>query len=244
MQAAVHTGAPTPRSDPAGYPWPPLAASVIVTAETVVPVPVDGSHWAAIDTHLKTAGAAPLPERHPVLAIGSNRSLVALRRKYARVPGWVIPTLSVTVAGLDVGHAACVSGPGWIPWAPRVVDHDLRFRYEVSYLDDDALAVLDATEPNYHRRALPPEHVVLVGDGQVLDGVDLYCSRHGLIGSDGVAVPAGGQTRALELVAAVLGRAVTHADLAADVGLREQVREAFARTAVDDGFAAAAVNAA
>lgn len=245
MQPAVQGSTFPPVSDPAGYPWPPLEASAIVTAAAVMPVLVDGSHWATIDAHLKTAGAAPLSDRHAVLAIGSNRSLVALRRKYARVPGWVLPTLRVTVAGLDVGHAACVSGPGWIPWAPKAGDRSLRCSYEVSFLDDEALAVLDATEPNYHRSALPPEHDVLLEDGQVLEGVDLYCSRHSLIGGpDGIAVPAGGQVQALELVAAALGRAVTHADLAADPGLREQAREAFAAAAVGDGLTAATINAA
>jgi hypothetical protein len=150
----------------------------------------------------------------------------------------------VTVAGLDVGHAACVSGPGWIPWAPKATDMSVRCSYEVSFLDDEALDVLDATEPNYHRSALPPDHDVRLEDGQALDGVDLYCSRHGLIGADGIAVPAGDQGRALELVAAALGRTVTHADLAADASLREQAREAFAVAAVGDGLAAATINAA
>jgi hypothetical protein len=244
VQPAVHANASPPASDPAGYPWPPLNTSAIVAAEAIVPVLVDGSHWATIDAHLNTAGAAPMSERQAVLAIGSNRSLVALRRKYARVPDWVIPTLRVTVAGLDVGHAACVSGPGWIPWAPKTTDLSVRCSYEVSFLNDEALAVLDATEPNYHRNTLPPEHDVRLDDSQVLEGVDLYCSRHGLIGADGIAVLAGGQTRALELVTAALGRAVTHADLAADGSLREQAREAFAAAAVGDGLTAAAINTA
>ncbi|WP_205327046.1 hypothetical protein [Glycomyces sp. YM15] len=243
MQAPVHASAPA--SDPAGYPWLPLNTSAIVTADAVEPVLVDGSHWTTINAHLSAAGSAPMSERHAVLAIGSNRSLVALRRKYARVPGWVLPTLRVTVPGLDVGHAACVSRPGWIPWAPRVGTFGVRCSYEVAFLDGDTLAVLDATEPNYHRAALPPEHDVRLENGEVLVGVDLYCSRHGLIGgADGIAVPAGRQVQALELVAAALGRAVTHADLAADDGLREEAREAFAATAVSDGLAAAAVKAA
>ncbi|GAA2136798.1 hypothetical protein GALLR39Z86_39750 [Glycomyces algeriensis] len=34
---------------------------------------------------------------------------------------------------------------------------------------------------------------VRLEDGEALGGIDLYCSRHGLIGgADGIAVPAGG----------------------------------------------------
>ena len=230
-------------SEPAGYPWPPLQGSCLITADAVVPVRVDdaGGHWTAIDAHLAAAGAAPMAQRQAVLAIGSNRSLVALRRKYAPLPGWIIPTLNVAVAGIGVSHAACVSGPGWIPWAPLVADSRQWFRYAVSFVDNHELALLDSTEPNYVRRLLPPVHTVQLENGDVLDGVHLYCSRHGLItGEDGMPVPAGTQREALQLAAAALGQAVTHAQLAASACLREQVRVAFTPTAAADGLAASA----
>ncbi|WP_284075274.1 hypothetical protein [Glycomyces harbinensis] len=44
------------------------------------------------------------------------------------------------------------------------------------FFDVETLAVLDATEPNYHRSALPAERDVRLEDGQVLEGVDLYRS--------------------------------------------------------------------
>lgn len=237
-------------SDPAGYPWTPLPRSCLITADTVAPMRctlsanrTDPLMWTVeadtgthgLDTVLAEHGVPLLRDRFPVLSIGSNRSAVALRRKYAALDAWAIPVTAVTVTGLALGYAACVSGPGWVPWAPRA-EADAVLDLQIAWVSDEERAILDATEPNYVRSPLPDVCRAVV-HGQYLEDVTLYRSRHGLIGdAAGGPHPAGDQTTGLALVAAALGRACSHAEFAIDATLRDAARAALAVSAVIDGF--------
>ncbi len=119
--------------------------------------------------------AAPGPRTgRAVVAVGSNAVPAVLREKLVRhSANPEVAVAPLRVAGLAIGHSAHVSVRGYIAAAPyaapgRTAD------VHVSWLDDDQLAALDATEPNYARIAF--------GD------VDLYGSKWGVLGVAGVPI--------------------------------------------------------
>jgi hypothetical protein len=73
-----------------------------------------------------------------------------------------------------VGHSAHVSAGGYVPAAPYVGDGHTDA--VVGWFDDEQLALVDATEPNYHRLALDP-------------ATQLYVSRWGVVAVDGRPLP-------------------------------------------------------
>ena len=104
-----------------------------------------------IDRVLARHGAAPIVDRHRVLSVGSNASPEVMSRKMARA-GLTTP-LAMTITrheGIAVGHSAHVSLPGYIAAAPYRCARCVR-RFVALHLDDDQIAALDATEPNYDR---------------------------------------------------------------------------------------------
>lgn len=251
--------------DPADYPWTPLRENTLLAATAAWPMSYRadadeddvearlGTAWTvdrgegegegetSLDAALAALGVPGLAERRPVLAIGSNRSAAALRRKFGTDTSWAIPVLCADVEGVYVGYAACVSTPGWIPWAPMRVTCDNRFHaWPVLLLTESELAILDASEPNYRRLPLDTECRVFVDSGPLseafADPVELYRSRHGLIAdADGIPVHAQDQGVGLALVEQALGRIVDD-QLADDPDLRDAARLALAEHAVDDGF--------
>lgn len=244
-------------SDPAAYPWTPIRENTLLTANAAWPLAyraeVDeydfdpqvrttwtidrGDGTTGLDDVLAALGAPGLAERRPVLAIGSNRSAEALRRKFGPDATWAIPVLNADVEGVYVGYAACVSRPGWVPWAPVCLDSDARHAWPVLMLTDEEIRRLDETEPNYARLPLSGQHRVFLDSEEELLDVALYRSRHGLIaGPDGTPVHAQDQAVGLALVERALGRLIDAEDLAADADLREAARLALAEHAVDDGF--------
>jgi hypothetical protein len=119
--------------------------------------------------------AAPGPRTgRAVVAVGSNAAPAVLRAKLRRHGvSTDVAVAPVRVIGVAVGQSAHVSVGGYIAAAPyaapgRVAD------LQVSWLDDDQLAALDATEPNYDR--------VTFGV------VDLYVSKWGVLGIAGVPI--------------------------------------------------------
>ncbi len=119
----------------------------------------------SLDRTLQRLGAAPLAERTPVLAVGSNAAASVVRHKLARRGvGVVVPLLTGVVRHLAIGHTAYVSRGGYVPAAPV---HRARARTPVvlQLLDDDQLAAIDATEPGYDRVELTATRYPLLLSG-------------------------------------------------------------------------------
>ncbi|WP_199036909.1 hypothetical protein [Glycomyces salinus] len=200
----------SPIDDPAAYPGRPIEGPGVLTAEAWEPRPVGNE-----------------PGRRPVLAIGSNGSAAQLRRKFGG-GNWAVPVSVVELTGIAPAFHACVSRPGYVPWAPIAVAGGRPRRFHLLWLDAEQISELDATEPNYEP--------VTVRAGR--RRARLYRGRWGVIGDrEGRAIPAGAQSVALGLLSPVLGREVTHRELAADPRLRETAGRALAALAVDDGLA-------
>ncbi len=171
--------------------------------------------------------AAPGPRTgRAVVSVGSNAAPAVLRDKLARHGvSTDVAVAPLRLTGIAVGHSAHISVRGYIAAAPyaapgRVAD------VHVSWLDDDQLAALDATEPNYDR--------ITFGE------FDLYVSKWGVLGVAGVPIEFTTQ-RALYEVLARNGAddgAIDPSDAPGTIArlqqpdVREQLREAWA----DGGF--------
>lgn len=142
-----------------------------------------GEHL-TLDELIKVAGRAPVAERHPVLAVGSNASPGQLVHKFDRdrdVAG-LVPMTRARVRGLGVGHSAHVSKAGYVPYAPHantdLVDRELI----VLWLDAEQLVDLHETEPNYHWIAVSgQDYPAVLASGGGLGTYSLYQSRWGVL---------------------------------------------------------------
>lgn len=130
-----------------------------------------------------------LAGRTAVLAVGSNQSPEQLARKYAHLPGTVIPMTRVWLDDFDVVYATHVTRYGSIPGnlhpAPGA-----RVRLSVTWLDQDQLRVMHATEiagENYVFARLDDVRLAVDG-GRTLDSVHAYVSLHGSLSHDGAPV--------------------------------------------------------
>lgn len=127
--------------------------------------------------------------RTAVLAVGSNQSPEQLARKYAHLPGTVIPLTRVWLDDFDVVYATHVTRYGAIPGnlhpAPGA-----RVRLSITWLDDDQLRVMHATEiagENYVFARLDRVRLTVDG-GMTLDSVHAYVSLHGSLCHAGAAI--------------------------------------------------------
>jgi hypothetical protein len=129
---------------PALYPWRATEQPGILADGRFLPTD-------ELDRVLAGFDAAPMADRHRVLSVGSNASPEVMSRKMARA-GLTTPLAMTTTRheGIAVGHSAHVSLPGYIAAAPYRCARCVR-RFVALHLDDDQLAALDATEPNYIR---------------------------------------------------------------------------------------------
>jgi len=146
-----------------------------------------------------------------VLAYGSNASPAVLRRKLGPRTAAAVLARPVTLRDTDVVFSAHVSRHGAIP-ATLARSPGTAVGAWLLAVPADAIAALDATEPNYTREELA-------------GGLQAYVSRHG-------ALRIGGSHVALAAVAAA-GRtlpALTEAQLL------EQVRARLAPNETPDGF--------
>ncbi len=130
-----------------------------------------------------------LAGRTAVLAVGSNQSPEQLARKFAHLPGAVIPLTRVWLDDFDVVYATHVTRYGSIPGnlhpAPGA-----RVRLSLTWLDDDQLEVMHATEiagENYVFARLDGVRLTVDG-GMALDSVHAYVSLHGSMSHEGAAV--------------------------------------------------------
>lgn len=177
-----------PISRPLTYPGAPPRESGLLVAEGFLPASGD-----ALDRALRARGRAPTAERRLVLAVGSNGSPAQVRRKLAsRGADVTVPMIYVAVSGIVAGVSAHVSAHGYVPAAPLLAPGSTG-RFVALWLDEEQLAVIDATEPNYRRTGLPKGTAVSnAGDCQ------LYTGSHGcLADGGGVALRLTGQAALL-----------------------------------------------
>lgn len=190
--------APARPDAPADYPWvrPAVSSALLLSTGIVDLDPPNGAKapseeldrafvdTAAIEQALEMEGVAPLSERTLVLAVGSNQTPRTIARKYRRsgrdVPA-TTPFVRCTVHGLAVGHVAHIAAPGYVPAAPHRADGE-RMELVATWFDDEQLAVVDATEPNYHRLRLQAEDFPLaLATGARPAHFDVYASRWGVL---------------------------------------------------------------
>lgn len=146
-----------------------------------------------LDDVLERYGAAPVADRTPVLAVGSNANPAVMLSKLraARVDTTVV-FLRCRVANLAVGHSAHISAAGYLPAAP-FGRRGTSTAAHLLLLEEDQITAVDATEPNYRRAQLDPTvHAVTVETAahdlsDVTGSIHVYASRHGVL------VDAGGE---------------------------------------------------
>jgi hypothetical protein len=130
---------------------------------------------------------APVDDRVPVLAVGSNASPAQLRHKFANSGvSLVMPLVRATVEGLAAGVAADVAPTGYVPATP-IVGPDLVDVLFVQWLDGNQLALLDETEHSYDRVLLPAGDPtdggvrVTLSSGETLGACYAYVSTRGAL---------------------------------------------------------------
>ncbi len=186
---------------PEDYPWAGEAVrSALLLREGIVDLDPPGGvraptaqqarprvDVAAIEQALAAEGAAPLRQRTLVVAVGSNQTPRTIARKYRRSGEDLqiaTPFVRCTVRHLAVGHLAHSSARGYVAAAPYRADGE-RMELVATWFDAAQLAVLDRTEPNYHRLRLRAEEFPLtLATGERPAQFEVYASRWGLIGQD------------------------------------------------------------
>lgn len=163
----------------------------IVRGNSLEPLGEADAEGLSVDARLSAMSAAPLSERIPVLAIGSNACLAQMAHKYIRSDERLVYVqIPVAVSGLDVGYASIVAGYGAVPAtavpsAPApAMSPDLTIALQ--YLDADFVKQLDQTEIGYQRISVGAVHGVSVRtrDGERLEWVDVYVATGGVLGDD------------------------------------------------------------
>lgn len=206
---------------------------------------VVGAAGDTLDAGLAAAGVAPVAQRTLVLAVGSNASPSVMRRKFAALGvAPVLPFIAATAEGLAVGHSAHVSLPGFVA-ATGFRRAGAQTTTFAALLDAPQLDCLDAAEPNYERRLLSRDDVpVTLDGGSLARHVQLYDSRWGALGPPaGSGLPSPRTLLPQDdlygwlaqhcppwcgLVRPGPDHRATMGRLAADRGLREAVRDAWA----------------
>jgi hypothetical protein len=139
---------------------------------------------------LAALGGTPMEDRTLSLAVGSNGDPVRLLRKL-RGDGVspIVPMAPVRVGRLRVGHSAHVSPPGFLAAAPFGADDGERGLIAL-WLDDEQLAAIDLTEPNYRRLRLDGQQypVALAASGFAYPSADVYESLRGVVHLDGAPI--------------------------------------------------------
>ncbi|MES4905624.1 MULTISPECIES: hypothetical protein [unclassified Streptomyces] len=204
--------ADVPALRPLTYPGRPVTAPALLAGSELwelTPSPGSPGGWQVLgaplgppreplDAVLARLGQAPLEQRHPVIAVGSNASPAQLHHKLTALghPA-AVPMVPVRVRGIGVGCSAHIGRYGYVATAPYA-DPAAETPLVVSWLDDGQLASVDATEfPNYRRILLPGASVPMVlPSGERLGGAYLYVSARGVLaGADGAPDRPSGRPR-------------------------------------------------
>ncbi len=147
-------------------------------------LPADVAGVLDVDGGWTPLGDAELPAhlltgRTCVVAVGSNAAPEVLHAKLVRAgAATAVPMAPYDLTGLGIAHSAHVSPGGYVPVAPYAAP-GARTRVVAAWLDGEALAAVDATEPNYVRRPLPDAVTGAPPDAEV------YVSRRGVLAPGG-----------------------------------------------------------
>jgi hypothetical protein len=169
-----------PRVRPLTYPgrWP--TTSILLTEHTHHELRPD----MVLDDALAGHGVAPMAERTPVVAVGSNASPAQLRHKFGTTgTSLVMPLVLTEIEGLASVFSPNVSSVGYLP-TTALIAPGLRDRLFVQWLDREQLARLDATEGGYQRPQLPAGVRVTGSSGQAITGCHAYVDDKGYLVDD------------------------------------------------------------
>ena len=178
------------------------------------------------------AAPAPLAERIPVIAHGSNAAPERLAEKFGGAPdGAVVPVLRARLEDFDVVYAPHFSAYGSIP---ATLEHSPGTTVEVSvtYLTPDQVRAMDATEiravgPSYTRGLLGAIRCHLDGHG-MLSEAQVYLAKRGSLQFEGAPrafAALGAQGRRFEARSQPDKQARARDALAPDLDLDEFVHE-------------------
>lgn len=176
------------------YPWtPPTESGLMIDdkffALDSLATPFGDSPMEALDSTmnqlLKDNDLATLEKRHLVVAVGANASIAAMSRKLSGGFGArcipILPFVKTTIRNLAVGHAGYATMRGYIPATPYHSEGAETVLWG-SYLDDDQMEQLDATEPNYFRvKVSTKAYPMTMDNGEVPEFFWLYDSYRGVI---------------------------------------------------------------
>ncbi|MFF4415937.1 hypothetical protein ACFYY8_25700 [Streptosporangium sp. NPDC001559] len=194
MTNAEDLFADDPMSQPLTYPGRIPQTSGVLTGNRYVrlhaPDGEPASRWRAevngvrptLAEFLGDLGVTPLEGRHRVVAVGSNGAPSQLYRKFVNHGARAaIPMTRANVTGIAPGVSAHINRNGYVPAAPIEIPEKAHLLF-VLWLDDEQLSVLDATEPNYHRRLLPPgKFPIKLASGVGLPACHIYVGKHGYL---------------------------------------------------------------
>lgn len=231
MTSSLDAPAPA-RAAPEDYPWlGPAVRSALLLEEGIVDLDPHGGveepseqaeaplvDLSAIEQALAEEEATPLAERTLVLAVGSNQTPETIARKYRRSGrdiALTTPFVRCTVHDLAVGHVAHTAAPGYVPAAPyRAVGE--RMELVATWFDQEQLAVVDETEPNYDRVRLSTDDFPLaLATGEQPAHFDVYASRWGVIAREQQPIPLRHrQQEMFDQLVALTGSPLTRGDAA------------------------------
>lgn len=178
-------------------------------------------------------GGAPLADRVPVVAIGSNANRTTLRRKLISAGVRLdVPLFPVLVGGVAVAHSAHVSLGGYVAAAP-VADPRGVARGVLAWFDASQVRALDASEPNYVRGLADADRYPLtVVGGLAAPRFWIYRSVPGVLTLDGRPARLRSQAAlhaTLRLDAALRARLPLHDAVATVMALRRRHTQAWLR---------------
>lgn len=160
------------------------------------PVLLRGDRFVELDL-----GSLDTDGRLAVLAVGSNAGRARLAEKLAHLPGHqVVPVIPCGVEGAAVAFCPFVASYGSIPYT-AVAGAGLACTTYVQYLDEQQLAVIDASEQPGYRRDLLTGVRVALPSGDVLHEAWAYVCEQGAIAERGELVPLRPQADAFRLLA-------------------------------------------
>lgn len=177
--------------EPTLYPGPtPEHSYLLLGNELLRLVPAAGplGEWplgeTRLDEMLLERGAAPAEGRTAVLAYGSNASPPQLVRKFAGLPESAVPVVKACAFGLRLTFSAHINPLGYVPAAVMSADDGTSLKTWVTFLDEDQLRMLDATEPSYERVVIARSGgrpVLELESGEQLHASALYRTRWGVL---------------------------------------------------------------
>lgn len=245
-----------PFRHPLTYPGRPVPGPCLLTGRELLPLRVRAAAlgtWQVpgddrtvrLDQALTALGQAPVAERHPVIAVGSNASPAQVVHKLeGRSLPVAVPMVPVRVPGIAIGCSAHIGRAGYVAAAPYA-DPAAETGLVISWLDAAQLAAMDVTELHYRRVALSGDAFALtLPSGERLPGASVYVSHHGVLldPATGRPRPGGGDQgtlltallRASPRLRALLGP--DPADWTQRARAEEAVRAEGARIFVEEGW--------